>query len=179
VIHALCEGRRGLETLQEDAAVSGSPVALDALGWFGHVSAIPYLIGRLESDDEPTRASAARALERILGDVRETGDDPHAADAERWRASWKAHQAQFDPQLRYRLGAPWGSRANMRQLRHELSSPLTRQLAHAELVARMGLVARLDLRAFVARQQEQLAALDAELQLLGGAAGGWPVHLHA
>ena len=101
LVFALSEGRDALDALFEAAAVSGAPSVLVALGWFGHLGAVPYLIGRLESDDDMTRESAAAALVRIAG-------SPHAEESfpsdepvlrsesclnpKLWRRWWRRHE---------------------------------------------------------------------------------------
>ncbi len=186
LVFALSEGRDALEPLLESAAVSGAPVVLAALGWFGHVGAVPYLIGRLESDDPATSEAAAAALARIAGVPGDDNELPRDAavmapapclDAKRWRRWWRRHERRVDARIRYRFGAPWSVQTNVRELEHDATPKSSRFLAHLELVARSGITAPFDADAFVARQRVQLEMIHERVSAMPAGMGAWPVHL--
>jgi hypothetical protein len=185
LVFAVSEGREGLDLLLEDAAVSGAPAVLVALGWFGHMGAIPYLLGRLESEDDVTVAAAANALARMAGHVlddelpRPTPEPPREdrRDAKPWRTWWRKHDRRADARVRVRFGAPWRPQTNVLELEQEHASAAHRILSHLELVARLGITAPFDPRAFVARQRIQLEGIAERANLAAAGASGWPVHM--
>ncbi|HJL19687.1 MAG TPA: HEAT repeat domain-containing protein [Sandaracinaceae bacterium LLY-WYZ-13_1] len=194
VTHAVSHGRDALDALLEDAAVTGAPACLRALGWLGHVSAVPYLIGRLEAEDEETRRASAGALQRIAGGrapdasseaaeaapqvLPQLPEGPPSEDPEAWRGWWGRAEATFDPKERYRFGAPWLPETNTRELRNERSSLAAREWSHLELSARLGVRAPLDVRAFVATQRRMLDKIEDEVRESPLRARGWPVSFH-
>ncbi len=166
--------------LAEDAASSGSRTLVRALGWYGHVGFVPYLIGRLGCDDPALRRSAAWALFRITGAALEP-DEPlpdHPRDAPPfhpafgrvappieladtvapWQAFWDCHGRSADPALRYRHGRPFSPKDDLDALCDPGARPPVRRLCHLELVARTGGTLPFDSRDFIARQRLALGA---------------------
>ena len=177
IVYAIGEGRAGLDALLEDAAVSGEPVVLEALGWFGHVGAVPYLLGRLAAPDEATRVASARSLTRLLGPAAGAGahaQDP-SLDLADWTARWQA--GGWDPATRYRFGRAWRGESDVLEILHDRSSMTDRRWGHAELGARLGVTSHFDPADFVVRQRHQIDALRQHLAQVEGASSGWPVHL--
>jgi 3-oxoacyl-[acyl-carrier-protein] synthase I len=78
------------------------PALVDAVGWAGEVSAKAFLLGLLDSADDPKKAAAARALHRIFGaapletvEVPEAEPEPAApGEAETKEEEQKAGQGE-------------------------------------------------------------------------------------
>lgn len=134
------EGARASRPLFEDAMGRGAhPVGLRALGWYGDATFVPFLLGRMESDEPLVRDAALDALERITGasltervTVRSYAPTdlpfrrarrehepavPLSTDASCWRAWWKEHGSLARPDDRYR----WGHRFSVADTRRELA----------------------------------------------------------
>jgi hypothetical protein len=73
-------------------------------------------------------------------------------DAQKWQAWWNDNQHQFDPQLRYRCGAPCSPAVLFELLRGSTTPHRIRQLAYEELVIRYNLDIPFDAELFVDRQ---------------------------
>lgn len=165
--------------LEEDAASSGSRTLVRALGWYGHLGFVPYLIGRLGADDDGIRKSAVEALHRITGAALEPDaelpDYPREAPpfhplfaraerpialadaAEPWQALWDRHGRRADAALRYRYGRPYSPADDLDVLSDPQALPPTRFLCYVELVARTGGKLPFDPHDFIPRQRAQLA----------------------
>ena len=166
--------------LAEDAASRGSRTLVHALGWYGHVGFVPYLIGRLGCDEPALRRSAAWALFRITGaalapdaplpDYPPNAPPFHPAFARAeppialadtpapWQAFWDRHGRNADPALRYRHGRPFSPKDDLDALSDPGARPPVRRVCHVELVARTGGSLPFDSRDFIARQRLELGA---------------------
>lgn len=167
LICAIAGGVDMLDPLMESAAILPSPVNLRALGWYGHPAAVPFLIGRLQSEDAATAESARNAIFRISGlAAGKTADIP----LERLRDDWG--RAQPGSVGRLRFGQPWGLTSNLSELCDQRASSDDRLVALAEIRARADVDFIFDETAFVV---DQLAALDRLSELLGRGhrATGW------
>ncbi|MCA9608445.1 MAG: hypothetical protein KC619_22730 [Myxococcales bacterium] len=182
VAYALCAGRSALNLLLEDSAVEGGANGLTGLGWFGHLGAVPYLIGRLDSHDAAIGPAAAMALQRISGLGDPVDDTPSlqptsipTQDVDRWRSWWATRGRDLDPTVRFRFGRPWRATMNLEELRGVHGDHAARTLCALELRARMALTNELDLHSFVAMQLLSLDALEGELRASELPQTGWPV----
>jgi hypothetical protein len=175
-----------LDALRADAAAAGSPVTLEALGWFGSVAVVDYLIGRLRADEPAAVAAAADALQRIT-DASLTDDvpDPVYAPGDRpfvrffrpptvvaelsknpdiWGAWWKKHRANAKETTRYRFGHAWTPLDSLWELECAWAAPRERAYAHLEIVSRTSVDSPFDAQAFVARQEAQLREIRAAIE---------------
>jgi hypothetical protein len=165
--------------LQEDRAASGSDVHIEALGWFGDLDCIDYVLGRMETGTPETQAVAVETLQMLTGAglTKANAAPEYAPDAQPftradtppeeaalllvdpapWAAWWKKHRQHAQPKKRYRFGHLWTPRDSLWQMEHPSSRTRVRRFAHLELVARLGGCIPLDLRAFVVGQQRSLA----------------------
>jgi hypothetical protein len=181
------------------AAASSSPSRAihEALGWYGSIEAVPFLLGRLRDGDE----AAVLGLQRITGaslsdedrELPTYAEDelpfvrtkfvaprfvvPLSLDADRWAAWWERYGRAAEPRVRYRWGHRWSTRDDLYELRDAVASPDERRLAYLELCARTGGTLPFDAREFVVRQRAQV---DAWAQYLGptherARPGTWPV----
>lgn len=181
------------------AAASSSPSRAihEALGWYGSIEAVPFLLGRLRDGDE----AAVLGLQRITGaslsdedrELPTYAEDelpfvrtkfvaprfvvPLSLDADRWAAWWERYGRAAEPRVRYRWGHRWSTRDDLYELRDAVASPDERRLAYLELCVRTGGTLPFDAREFVVRQRAQV---DAWAQYLGptherARPGTWPV----
>ncbi len=187
---------QSLEPLLGAVATLAVPETYAAVGWYGSVKAVPFLLGRLRDGDE----AAVIALQRLTG-ASLTDDEPMpeyakedrpftrdrfiaprfvlelSGDAERWAAWWRRYGEAADPGVRYRFGHRWSTRDDDYELHDAHTSPRDRRLAHLELCARTGTTLPFDPRELVVRQRAQLAALREYLGSEHARAprGTWPV----
>lgn len=195
---ALTGGEDALESLLDAAATSPSPAVFAALGWYGSVAAMPFLLGRLEAGE----TAALLGLQRITGAslseeepvVPEYAEEerpfvrgrwvapaqvfPLSADIGLWGDWWMRYgHGVADPRVRYRWGHVWSTRDDLHELEGALSSPAERRAAHLELCARTGGTLPFEPDAFVVRQRAQIAAWSEYLGPSHGRApaGRWPV----
>lgn len=177
-IAAIASDEHAFELLLGAAATAPSRELYDALGWYGHVGAVPFLLGRLAAGDE----AAVVGLQRITGasiddeskepPEYEDGELPFvrehfvaptfvaklSADAERWSAWWRRYGGRADPRVRYRWGHRWSTRDDYYELAEGIATAEQRRLAYLELCARAGGALPFDGREFVPRQRAQLHA---------------------
>jgi hypothetical protein len=177
-----------------------SPIAVEALGWFGALLAIDPLLETLRTGAPACKAAAAAALHRITGaglsddnpDPPRPPDGPQpfaptfvaparvaelSTDAEVWSSWWQRHQHNAEPHRRYRFGHLWSPEDDLWELGDDLSASGDRALAHLELVARAGVDSTLDLRDFVSRQRQAISELRAAAMRHHVGVGGWPTRL--
>lgn len=64
---ALVAGEEDARWLIERMRATPTPAAIEAVGWAGHVTAVPVLLGLLESSDQKVQLAAGAALDRLLG----------------------------------------------------------------------------------------------------------------
>ena len=175
-----------------DAAMRAEPseTLSAALGWAGHLGAVPYLLDRFEAGD----GEALGALQRITG-ASLTEDDPEPVypdgslpftrpdtfppeelvlleDSAAWRAWWAKYGARADTRLRYRHGHPWTTRDNHWELAERAATADERTFAWLELVARTGRAIPFDAREWVTVQRRQVAAWGEYLTITRTAAPG-------
>lgn len=172
--YALFAGRVGFEPLLENAAVSGTPTDLVGLGWYGHAGAIPFLLGRLESEEEATQAAARSALIRIVGTEEEEG----ASKRELPEADWRQFERECDTKTRYRRGVAWTADAVLGELSHPRTSLRVREACYTELRARTTVMQTFTPTDFVRRQDKLLGLLRKELAEASTDAGAWPAQIH-
>jgi hypothetical protein len=188
---AIASDAESLPLLRE-AARKGSPCAVDALGWFGHLDAVATLIAMLEKDDTRTVGALQRLTGASLTDDSadpeyDEGKEPFGPDfpwpahvgeltakAEIWAAWWNKHKARANLKLRYRFGHRWSPKDNLWELTDAHALPRERALAHLELVVRTGGALPFDARDFIARQEQQLDAWRSFLATRRGPTGTWP-----
>jgi hypothetical protein len=166
------------KALEEDRAASGSDVHLEALGWFGDLECVDYILGRMESGSPETKGVAAEALQMLTGagltkanaapeyppdaePFTQQGSLPEDAwplliDPKPWALWWDKYRGNAQPKKRYRFGHLWTPRDNLWQIGHPSSRTRIRTLAHLELVARVGGGIPLDVRDFVSRQERSI-----------------------
>jgi hypothetical protein len=186
-------------TAPRDAAKPGAPAtgAIEAMGWFGDLTFVPYLLDALAAKE--LAAPAAAALFRLTGAaLEEDTPDPDypperrpfaarvrpppvvgllSVDPLRWRAWWKRHGHAANPNIRHRWGGPWDLADNLWEMAEAPASTRDRTWAHRELVARTGKALPFHPEAFVARQERQLGEWRAVVQRAGDREEGrWPVH---
>ncbi len=176
---AIAGGPDARQILEDEIASDGSPTALRALGWYGDVTFVPFLLGRLRHGDDGAKAAALDALERLTGAsiidaaivpeyrkkdlpfARERRDYelPGILDGtpDAWEAWWKAHGRRADPRVRYRWGHPWSLRDNHWELEHGEFLQRDRPFAAMELAAR-GTPTLLDWTALVNAQRRALGS---------------------
>jgi hypothetical protein len=187
---AITGGPEARRVLEDEIASDGSPTALRALGWYGDVTFVPFLLGRLRHGDDGAKAAALDALERLTGAsildakivheyrrkdrpfVRERRDYelPGILDGtpDAWEAWWKAHGRGADPKVRYRWGHPWSLRDNQWELEHGAFLQRDRPFAAMELAARRA-PTLLDWTALVNAQRRALGS--GERRVESGASG--------
>lgn len=194
---AITSDERGLDLLLGAAATEPSREVYAALGWYGSIGAIPFLLGRLRAGDEAAVIGLQRLTGASLNDeerelptyekdalpfVRTNLVAPRfvaalSLDADRWGEWWDRYgKHRADPRVRYRFGHRWSTRDDYHELADAIASPEERRLAYLELCARTGGTLPFDAREFVARQRAQVHAWQ---QYLEGAhergQGAWPV----
>ncbi|MGE0784914.1 MAG: hypothetical protein AB7S26_04435 [Sandaracinaceae bacterium] len=198
LLTAISASGDALELLLGAAATAPDRDVYAALGWFGSIEAVPFLLGRLAAGDE----AAVLGLQRITGaSLSDEDEGPKeyeedvlpfsrarwvapepvilSVDAERWSAWWERYGRAADPKVRYRWGHRWTTRDDLFEISDAIATPEERRLAHLELCARTGGGLPLDIEEFVVRQRAQI---DAWAEYLGDAhhrahAGTWPVRL--
>lgn len=169
-----------LRDLLAAAGRSTSPVLLHALGWFGHLSAVPLLLDALATGDEGLAPVALASLQRLTGAslteadpapryddddlpfTRPRGEPPARMavllpDPAAWRSWWAQHGRAATAHGRYRFGQLYAPEDDLWEIASRESEPPLRRLCHIELVARSGGDMFIDRRDFVARQQRQIA----------------------
>jgi hypothetical protein len=173
------EARAVLEN--EVATTGGSPVSLRALGWYGDVTFIPFLLGRLRDGEDDAKAAALDALERITGasivdasivPEYERSDEPFVrarrdyeppgildATPQAWSDWWKRWRSGAEPENRYRWGHAYTLRDTFRELCHEQFPQKDRPWAAMELAIRGNAKGLPDWDDWVVRQRESLRAL--------------------
>jgi len=175
VYAAIGANKDSLAAFKQEIDRKASPVLTEALGWFGHLDFVPYLLSRLKDGDAP----AAAALHRITGAAL-TDDSPQpeyqpdelpfteknaafpppgltlTAKAEAWEAWWKEHGARARSGLRYRWGHLFSAADLVWELEEARAAPEERRLAYLELAARAGGSLPFDPADFVSRQERQL-----------------------
>ena len=179
---AIAGGPEARQVLEDEIASDGSPTALRALGWYGDVTFVPFLLGRLRHGDDGAKAAALDALERLTGAsiidakivpeyrrkdlpfVRERRDYelPGILDGtpDAWEAWWKTHGRRADPKVRYRWGHAWSPRDNRWELEHGEFLQRDRPFAACELNLRSSSFT-LDWLGFVGSQRHEVAAVTA------------------
>jgi hypothetical protein len=195
---ALSGRREDHELLTAQLRVAPTPRLVRGLGRFGHVDALPLLIGLLQCGDEPVVEAAAEALERITaaglyeelqvpwGD----GEPPKASflptpsmptrtvrvvvrDANRWKGWWSATANRLDARFKHRAGRPF----TVDQIVEELAAHGTRPAERAEAALEMSLALGEDhgfsTADWVARQRDVLARLLVEAQRAKLPPGAW------
>jgi hypothetical protein len=190
---AIAGGPEARQVLEDEIASDGSPTALRALGWYGDVTFVPFLLGRLRHGDDGAKAAALDALERLTGAsildakivpeyrkkdrpfVRERRDYelPGILDGtpDAWEAWWKAHGRSADPKVRYRWGHAWSPRDNRWELEHGEFLQRDRPFAAMELAVRARAAVSLSWLALVRSQREAVSALAGTSGPMGWAAG--------
>jgi len=178
-----------------EAALKGevAPAVLEALGWYGSLHFVDFLLEQLRAD----RVEAVGALQRLTG-ASLTDDEPApeyakgeepfvrgfepppvelelSKDVEVWSAWWKQHQNRAPRAKRHRWGHAWSTQDNLWEMEFSLSSMRERRLAYHELVARTGGVHPFDPRDFVARQEAALARWRQAPELRRVSVGSWPL----
>ncbi|MCC6877019.1 MAG: hypothetical protein IT378_22125, partial [Sandaracinaceae bacterium] len=196
VIVAVSGDRDARRVLEDEVAGEGHPGVLRALGWYGDVGFVPFLLGRLRNGDEETMLAALDALERLTGAsltdadpeptyspeerpfVRERVDyEPGATlsmDADVWESWWRAHGRAADPKRRYRWGKPWALGDLVHELRHEQFPQRDRPYAALELGFRSHTQCTLDWTAWVQRQRKQVAEWTSRVSTSSSPPGSWP-----
>jgi hypothetical protein len=182
LVCAIAGNETDRDLLFEAAAADPTPVVLDALGWCGSTTVVPFLIGRLRAGE----AGSLPPLQRLTGasltaeSVIETNLPPEerpftrkrrppeveillSDDAELWQAWWDELGRDAQPQKRYRFGHAWSVADNLWELQEGPGTWRTRRIAYLELVARTGIQLPVDTRAFVVRQQRQIKEWDEAL----------------
>jgi len=167
ILLAIASGPDAFDSLRATAAM-GSACALEALGWYGHPEAVPFLLDGLQGE---TAAAAARALELLAGASLIT------ADPGPWREWWAEHEKTIRPGARHRFGHPWSLADDLRQIEASEARSRERRIAFLELCARSGSSLPFDAGAFVARQRRQIAEWSALVAQKHPQPGGWPVRL--
>jgi uncharacterized protein (TIGR02270 family) len=164
--------------LNEDQAASGSDVLIEALGWFGDLGFVDYLLGRMSTGEPTTKVACVAALQMLTGasltkahpkpdypddalpftveGVMPEDVGPLLVDEKPWAEWWEKHRRNARAKTRYRFGHPWSPRDNLWQMESPSSGTRTRTFAHLELVARMSATLPFDVRDFVVRQRRTL-----------------------
>ncbi|QSQ11622.1 hypothetical protein [Myxococcus landrumensis] len=189
----------GVEARKDfEAALAGtsvSPVVVEALGWYGSLAFMDFLLARLRAG----KKDAVGALQRLTGasltddepaPEYEKGEEPFTggfspppleleltADAKVWTAWWEKHRGRASLSKRYRWGHQWSTQDNLWELEHAYASMRERRLAWHELVARTGATHPFDPRDFVARQQAAVTRWRESPEARHAAAGAWPLNL--
>ena len=162
------------KALEEGRARGQSDVLLEALGWFGDLSCVEFLVEQLRTGEPTAKAVAAEALHRLTGaglteahPAREYPEDaqpllprpgapsepgPLLLEADPWAAWWARYRRNADARKRYRHGHLWTPSDDVWQLETPSARTGARDLAHLELVARTGGAVPFDRRDFVVRQ---------------------------
>ena len=98
-----------------------------------------------------------------------------------WQAYVKAHETEWSPGVRTRLGGPYSPSRSHAELERLACTFAHRRLLYLELMVRTGWTFRLDLRAFVDQQASALAELGALALQHRGSPGEWarPMQRHA
>lgn len=182
LVCAIAGGEGDRDLLFEIAAADPAVPVLEALGWCGSTTVVPFLIGRLRAGE----AAALPPLQRITGasltpeSEIETDLPPEERpfvrkrrppeveieltdDAEIWQAWWDAFGREAQPQKRYRFGHAWSVADNLWELEEGPGTWRARRIAYLELVARTGIQLPVDTRAFVVRQRRQIKEWDEAL----------------
>lgn len=194
---AIAGDEAALEILLDAAATSPTPEVFAALGWYGSVAAVPFLLGRLEAGE----AAALIALQRITGAslsaedptvpelareelpflrlrwIAPAPEPPLSADIAPWADWWMRYgHGKADPHVRYRWGHRWSTRDNLFELERAVSSPAERRTAWLELCARTGGTLPFEHDAFIVRQRAQIRSWAEYLgpEHARARAGHWP-----
>lgn len=197
MVVAVAGDENALDLLLEAAATNPTPEVYSALGWYGSVAAVPFLLGRLEAGE----TAAVLALQRLTGAslteddpsvpeyareelpflrlrwVAPTAEGPLCPDLGPWAEWWMRYgHGKADPHVRYRWGHRWSTRDNLYELERGVSSPADRRTAWLELCARTGGTLPFEHDAFVVRQRAQIASWAEYLgrEHARARAGHWP-----
>lgn len=170
---------------------AASPTLLEALGWYGDLRFVDFLLEQLQAG----QVAAVGALQRLTG-ASLTDDEPDpeyskgeepftpgfelpldelelTADPEVWAEWWKKHQGRATLTKRYRWGHLWSTQDNLWELEEAPASPRERRRAFHELVVRTGVIHPFDPRDFVARQEAAIARWREAPELRRAASGTW------
>lgn len=165
-----------------------------AVGWFGHVALVDWLIEALRGSNEvremtgpwarPFELAVGAALHRITGatlsDVeglkveRPEGDPGLAIDAGVWRAYWEDNRARFDVEEKYRFGEPFSPQATLDELEDERSRPAERAWAAFEIACLTPGESPLETIAWIPAQRRAIAKLKDKHARLRYTPGRWP-----
>ncbi len=185
---ALGGNERDFEALLGYAAATGAPVALEALGWFGHLGAVDFLVGRLRGGADAAVGALQRLTAANLTDDAPAPDydgaprpferyappayEPEVSgDAEVWAAWWARWRRGADERRRHRFGHPFALRDLVWELREGWTSPAARRLAALECSTRSTCRVPLDPGDFVPRQASLLGGVE---PILAARAHRWP-----
>ncbi len=172
---ALCGDETMTDVLASAVATGPSAALYEAIGWYGSVTFVDFLLGRL-SDGE---IAAVAALQRITGATL-TDDDPEpeyseddlpfagerrwpvfepelSVDADVWKRWWTAHRSRVDPSLRYRHGHVFDLDDCLWEMEVAPAENHMRWLACLELMARTGSSLPFDPHLFAPSQRLQIA----------------------
>lgn len=170
-------------------ALARTPAAVTAVGWYGHAAHVEPVLEVLALANEqrsgaaisPTQLEidAARALLRITGIYLEDPDEPSgiglAMRASLWRAHFADNPLDLRPDVRWRMGLPYRPAASLAELSDEGTAAHARRWAALELGVLAGRGWAFEPGDWVARQKEQLAAMQARVEGgIGYEAGEWP-----
>jgi hypothetical protein len=181
------------KVLEEDRAASGSDVHIEALGWYGDLECVDYVLGRMEAGSPETKVIAAETLQMLTGAGLTTANpapeyppdaepftvqdsppeeaSPLLVDAKPWASWWARFRGNAQPKKRYRFGHLWSPRDNLWQIANASSRTRTRVFAHLELVARVGGGIPLDVADFVLPQERAIRDWEEYVRARGDRAG--------
>lgn len=165
-----------------------------AVGWFGHVALVDWLIEALRGSNEvremtgpwarPFELAVGAALHRITGATlsdaprllveRPEGDPGLAIDAAVWRAYWEDNRDRFDVEQKYRFGQPFSPQATLDELELDSSRPAERAWAAFEIECLTPGESPLETLAWIPAQRRAIAKLKDQHARLRYTAGRWP-----
>lgn len=189
-----------VDRLLDGVSAAPSVKLVRGLGRFGHVDAIPRLIGLLAHDDAVIAAAAAEALDRITGAglrqiIEEPWDielPPEAADSgglpvptrkvervvtdpAQW-AAWVNDEARtLDARLKTRGGVAFTPLQIVAELEARSTPPDRREEAALELALVTGTPSLFSPHDWVGRQKKHLAELRARVAVTAFPPGAWAV----
>jgi hypothetical protein len=189
-----------LDLLVGNALGSASPLAIRALGRFGHLGAFDALRRLLSAGDEDVVEEAATALELICGsgmivvsevpwdvslpddiDLEEINAGPIpgrkvekvVSDRATWKKWWREHGIALDPAGKYRHGHPFRPVQLCDELVDKRTSTARRFDAALELALVAGPDASFAPDDWVARQKERLTDIRGRVVNLSNVVGAW------